>query len=254
MKYLILSSQRSGSALLKHSLITIFNENVDGPDEWIMNPITRKNMGLPDDLDEAKLLLLRAPELLIDKMSPRSHRKVMYNHILSPKNLPKGVPIIHLVRKNAWQQAKSIWVMKKKLIPNHTDSNFNGEVQKILLNVKEVKLLAKKLLFEKYFWTKALKNRSKTLTLFYEDDILDFNRFVEITLPKIESFLQVKREVKDFNYPFVKTNQLYSIKNLPQDIESKYAIKYTFQPNQLQLINCFKFNLLQIVRRFLNKN
>jgi len=185
MKYLLLSSRRSGSALLKHALIDLFNENIDGPDEWIINSKTREILNLPADLAEAKALVLKNPDLLIDRMSPNSHRKVMYSQLLDPKNLPKNVPIIHLIRKDAWSQAKSAFIMRKKIIPPHVTVEKNtkdGDEQlKINIDINQIDKIAKQMLLDKEYWYRCLLNRKNTLTLFYEDDLIDINVFNQIT-------------------------------------------------------------------------
>lgn len=236
MKYFVLSTQRSGSDLLRHSLIHLFGENSDGPDEWIMHPTTRKNLGLPDNLSKAKELVLNNPQLLVDRMAFNSHRKVMYNHILDPDKLAKTIPIIHLIRKDVWAQAKSLWIMKQKIIPPHVDEEKYKQLSykniKLHLNHIEIRNLSKTMLNEKQYWYQALANRPNTLTLYYEDDLCDINTFMNSTLPRIEIFLNKKRVVEDYKFKFKKTSSLYMIENTEQFDEQKYSKYFYFDPNK----------------------
>lgn len=237
MKYFLLSSQRSGSDLLRHLLLNVFGEHSDGPDEWIMHHITRKNLGLPKDFNTANELILKNVQLLIDRMSDNSHRKVMYNHILNPYKIPKKVLIIHLIRKDSWAQAKSLLVMKQKRVPPHVNEDTHKQLLnqniKIHLNINEVRDIAKKMLNQKQFWYQALVGRSNTLTLYYEDDLSDITIFKHETITKIEEFLGRKRIIEDFNFPFKKTSSLYTIENLKEFDEQNDIKEFYFNPNAI---------------------
>lgn len=217
MKYFLLSSQRSGSALLRHSLLNLFGENNDGPAEWIDSPITRRNLGLPEDFNRANEIVLNNTQLLVDRMSHNSHRKVMYNQILKPDNIPQIIPVIHLIRKDTWAQTKSSWIMRQKKSPPHVDDEAHQQLSsqniKLQLLLKEVRNIAKMMLNQKHFWYQALIRRPNTLTLFYEDDLCDINIFMRETLPRIEAFLKKKRVIENFKFKFKKTSLLYTIEN-----------------------------------------
>ena len=256
MKYFLLSSQRSGSDLLRHSLLNLFEENTDGPDEWIMHPVTRKKLGLPDDLNKAKELILNNTQLLVDRMSPNSHRKIMYNHILNPYKLPKTVHIIHLIRKDSWAQAKSLWIMKQKKIPPHVNEETYKQLSiqniKLQLNHNEVRNLAKKNLNEKQFWYQALVNRTNTLTLYYEDDLFDIEKFMKETVPKIEAFLKKKRVVKDFKFNLNKTSSLYTIENSNEFDEQNYIKEFYFDTNKINKVKYLKRRIKTMLKRLLS--
>lgn len=249
MKYFILSTQRSGSDLLRHSLISLYGEHSDGPDEWIMHPVTRKNLKLPEDLEDATELILRNPKLLVDRMSPNTHRKVMYSHIIHPNNLPDNLPIIHLIRKDSWAQAKSYWIMKQKIVPAHVNEQEYREVIKndiyLNINYQDVKKLAKKFYKQKQNWYYPLKKRSNTLLLYYEKDIANSEVFKKITLPKIEAFLNKKRTKEDYVFPLKKTSLLYTIKNLNLKKEIILTRKYYFKPS---LKYWLKYKLKRILK------
>jgi len=234
MKYLLLSSSRSGSALLKHSLITLFNENVDGPDEWIVHPKTRLNLRLPENYEEANNMVIKTPRLLFQKMSPNSHRKVMYSHLKTPRNLPKHIPVIHLIRKDSWAQAKSYWIMKQRFIPSHVKEKVHEEVKEKAIHFDidygEIEKFARKFYKQKQTWYYALKNRKNTLLFYYEEDLANSEVFKNTTLPKIEAFLNKKRQIEDYDFPLKKTRSLYSIENINRIKEKKLSKKYYFKP------------------------
>lgn len=250
MKYLLLSSRRSGSALLKHSLMALFSENNDGPDEWIVSPITRKNLGLPKDFSEAKKLVLNKPQLLVDRMSTNSHRKVMYSQLLTPNNLPTNVPIIHLIRRDSWKQAKSSWIMDQKKLPAH----IGGEEYKQLLtknlvfklDLKAIEKTAKKMLLQKHIWYQALKNRPLTLTLFYEEDLYDIDIFKNQTIPRIEAFLNKKQTIENFNFPLEKTSSIYTIENTEEYDENDFIKKFYFDANNIKISDYIKIRLKRV--------
>jgi len=235
MKYFLLSTSRSGSDLLRHLLITIFSENNDGPDEWIVHPRTRQNLGLPENYEAARKTVLDDPDILINRMSPNSHRKVMYIHLGATRNLPKQIPIIHLIRKDSVAQAISYWIMKQKTIPPHVDHKEHLKLIKqnivITINYDEIEVLAKKFYRQKQNWYYALKKRQNTLLLYYEDDLANSEVFKNTTLPKIEAFLKKQRKVEDIDFPLKKTRSLYTIQNLEPEKIKKLTKKYYFEPS-----------------------
>ncbi|MDU8885476.1 hypothetical protein RXV94_04830 [Yeosuana sp. MJ-SS3] len=235
MKYFLLSTSRSGSDLLRHLLINIFSENYDGPDEWIVHAKTRLNLGLPENYEEAMKMVLDNPDALINRMSPNSHRKVMYIHLGKTSNLPKHIPVIHLIRKDSLAQAISYWIMKKQVIPPHVKKEEHQALRNknivIQINYDEVEALAKWFYRQKQNWYYALKKRPNTLLFYYEDHLENNEVFKNTTLPRIEAFLNKKRQEKDFDFPFKKTSTLYTIENLDPDKIKKLTKKYYFKPS-----------------------
>lgn len=250
MKYFLLSTSRSGSDLFRHLLINIFSENDDGPDEWIVHHKTRQNLGLPENYEEAKKLVLENPDILINKMSENSHRKVMYIHLGATRYLPKNIPIIHLIRKDSVAQAISYWIMKLKAIPPHVDEQTHKRLKEknIFINIdyKEVERLAKWFYMQKQNWYFALKKRPDTLLLYYEEDLKNIEIFKEKTLPKIEVFLQKKRKEEDFKFPLKKTSSLYTIQNLNNKKIKELTKKYYFKPD-------FKYWIKHQMKKILGK-
>lgn len=236
-KYFILSTHRSGTEVLRHMLLELFDEKDDGPDEWVIDAKTRKNLGLPEDYNAARILLLENPELLVERMSPHSHRKIMYRFIKYPKNLSNSAPVIHLIRKDSWAQAKSYWIMKKRAMPAHIRDEDHNELLKndssITIEYKEVEKWAQKFYKQKQIWYHALKRRPKTLLLYYEEDIANEKVFTEKTIPRIEEFLEKKRKEEEYYIPFKKTRNLYKIQNLNPRKEAKLTQKYYFTPSFL---------------------
>ena len=235
MKYFLLSTSRSGSDLLRHLLMHIFSENNDGPDEWIVHPRTRRNLGLPENYEDAMTMVLNDPDALINRMSPNSHRKVMYIHLGATRYLPNQIPVIHLIRKDSVAQAISYWIMKKKTIPPHVDEEEHLKLIKknisLTINYDEVETLAKKFYRQKQNWYYALKKRPNTLLFYYEEDLENSAIFEKTTLPKIEAFLNKKRIIEDIAFPLKKTSSLYTIQNLEPEKIKKLTKKYYFKPS-----------------------
>ncbi|OMP31163.1 hypothetical protein [Mangrovimonas sp. DI 80] len=234
MKYFVLSTQRSGSDLLRHTLIDIFDEASDGPDEWIVHPLTRQNLKLPESYEKALELVIDNPEKLIDEMSPNSHRKVMYSHLGKYLNLPKSIPVVHLIRKDSWSQAKSYWIMKQNIVPAHISQENFSKMEKVDISLKidyeEIEKLAKTFFKQKQNWFYGLKNRPNTLLLYYEEDLANTNELIKTTIPKIEFFLNKKRKLEEYDIPLKKTSTLYTIENRDLKREKRLIEKYYFRP------------------------
>ncbi len=207
-KFYLLSTQRSGSTWIARQIAGMYSIK-------FLGELTPKVTNSLNEFNLDKVL----------ENSDGHFYKLMYNQVgnrnwntsgVVPQDtsLLKDIPCIHLIRRDTWSQAKSEFIMNETLITHSTSPQFkklNERKGNVQLDFKKIEKACEIKNKEKEKFSRYLKSRGNSITIFYED--LKEEIYWNVFGKKLKDFLGLELQNEKFDSGHKKINKYFEIEN-----------------------------------------